>query len=146
MSKIHIRSWRVINLILIVSGLLLPWIRFDFDNVNVGLEPPPHPGWMFFLAMWQDTINDLSGHGFELLLLPFWLMSFSGFLIVLYLIFNLITAIKGGDHKGNKVISIILIGTIVAILFPVFIGAKPALGYYLTNLGVFSSAGLEWQS
>ena len=34
MSKIHIRSWRVINLILIVSGLLLPWIRFDFDNVN----------------------------------------------------------------------------------------------------------------
>ncbi|OGO71666.1 MAG: hypothetical protein A2Z49_09730 [Chloroflexi bacterium RBG_19FT_COMBO_56_12] len=146
MSKIHIRSWRVINLILIVSGLLLPWIRIYFDNVNVGLEPAPPAGWIFFLSMWQDTINDLSGHGFELFLLPFWLTSLSGFLIVLYLVFNLIAAIKGGDHKGNKVISIILIGTIVAFLFLVFESAEPALGYWLTNLGVFSSAVLEWQS
>jgi len=145
MREIHIRSWRGINLILIVSGLLLPWVRVYFDNANVGLEPAPHAGWIFFLSTWLEFINHLSEHKFELFMLPIWLIGISGFLIVLYLVFNLFTAIKGGNHKGNKIISIILICTIVTFLFDIYLGGKPGLGYWLINLGVFSSAVLEWQ-
>lgn len=97
MSKINIRSWRVINLLLIGGGLLLPWVRIYFDDVNVGLEPAPHAGWIFFLSTWLEFINNLSKHGFELFMLPIWLIGISGFLIVLYLVFNLFTAIKGGE-------------------------------------------------
>ena len=146
MNKIYIRRWRVINLIMIISGLALPWVKIYFDTQYAGYDPAPLAGWRHFLSMWQVIISDLFKYGFDIDLLPLWIISLSAFLIFLYLIFNLFSAIKNGNHKANKVISIILIGTIVTFLFEIYIGGKPALGYWLTNLGVFSSAVLEWQS
>jgi hypothetical protein len=143
MNKLLIRSWRVINLILIGLGLVLPWIKFNIDDV--GLTIPP-AGWKFIFLMWRGIIIDFYKYGFELEIWPLLIISFFDFLLIIYLIFNFLAVVKIRNHKSNKVISIFLIGTIITSLLIIYIGGKPFLGYYLTNLGIFSSAVLEWRN
>ena len=130
---------------LIAFGMYMPWVRFDFDIQVISLDTPPLAGWEHFLALWQEVIHRFRETGFELFMLPFWLMASSSILMVLYLIFNLLVLLGNRDHKSIKSISILLLVVVAILSIPVFFGGKPFAGYWLANLGIFSSAILEWQ-
>jgi hypothetical protein len=53
--------------------------------------------------------------------------------------------IKTKNPKSNKTISIILIGIVIALSLPIFIGGEPLIGFWLINIGLLSSAILEWR-
>ena len=138
----HRKFWRIINMALIILGISTPWFKFYFDMQAPELGSPPI-GWVFLLSKVQMVLTDLSENGFEILMLPFWLTSLSGFLIVLYLIFDFILLFINRDNR-NKIFSVTLIGIVASLSFYVFLGGKPLLGYWLVNLGLISSIILEW--
>jgi hypothetical protein len=143
MNNSHIRLWRLTNLITIGLGLALPWINIYFDNF--GPETPP-AGWRYFLSAWQGTVNDIYKYGFAIDMWPEWVLSLCALLIVLYMIFDVFSAIKNRDHKGSKLLSVILVGILVIFLLGYFLPIKPYIGYWLINLGILSSAVFEWRS
>jgi hypothetical protein len=89
--------------------------------------------------------NELLDHGIELVMVPFWLIPLGGCLLIIYLFFDLYCVIANREHKSHKLISVILVCTAFVFLFLVFSGGKPQLGYWVINLGILSSAVLEWQ-
>jgi len=90
--------------------------------------------------MWDDFIVN----GFDLRMWPFWLLGFSGVLLILYIILNIIAITKDVNRKGNKLFSFILLGVAGVLLLYALIGDRPLLGYWFMNLGLLSSAILEW--
>ena len=144
MSKSNFRYWRIINIILIVMGLSLPWIEFYFDNVMFQDQYPP-VGWVFFFTTWQETIRTIQISGIELYLWPILLLNLGEVLLIFYLIFNVLFVIKKGKHQKNKALSITLALIVVPFLFLVFLNSKPFPGFWLANFGILSSAVLEWQ-
>jgi len=145
MNKINPKHWRIINTITTIIGLFMPWMMFYFDMQVVFKNQNPPTGWEFFFSTWRGVIDNILTYGFNLLMLPFWLVSVSGILLVLYLISNALSATKIRKHKKNKVISVILVGIVVVFLSLIFMGGTPFLGFWISNLGVLSSAILEWQ-
>jgi hypothetical protein len=138
--QINIRGWRIINTIVFGIGLVTPWILFELDAYSL----PATPGWEFILATWLGVWDDFSVNEFDLRMWPFWLMGFSGVLLILYITLNIYLIAKDVSQKGNKLFSLILLGVAGALLFHVLIGDRPLLGYWLMNLGLLSSAILEW--
>jgi uncharacterized membrane protein (DUF373 family) len=145
MTAINIRQWRVINTIIIVGGLFMPWIVFNFDIQIANQQIDTQSGWNFFFLLLLGIIDDLLMNGFEVRMLPLWVESFLGILLFLYLIFSVLAALKNRKHEKNRVVSIGLVAMVIVFLLPVLIGGTPFLGYWLMNLGILSSAVLEWQ-
>jgi len=145
MNKMIIRWWRVINALLISLGLIGPWIRIYFDIQVVNQDIPAVAGGLILIAMWQSVVNSLITYGFELYMLPFWLMSLGGVLLILYFLFNLFSLIINRDKKSHKTVTIILIGVALVFLFPLTIHGDRLWGYWLINIGIWSSVVLEWQ-
>ena len=146
MNKINVRQWRSINTILIATGLSMPWIMFHFDNYQprIPAQSPP-VGWSFFFSLWKVVLSDFMAYRFELPMLLFLAIGFGGVLLVLYLIFNVYCVVQNREQKKNKITSFTLIGLIASLSFLVFFAeATPFLGYWLSNLGILSSAMLEW--
>jgi hypothetical protein len=143
--KTNVRWWRVINICLITLGILTPWIRIHFDIQVVNQIAQATSGWKFLIAMWSDVIQCLITYGFEITLIPLWLLSLSGVLLIIYLLFDIFSLIKTKNPKSNKTISIILIGIVIALSLPIFIGGEPLIGFWLINIGLLSSAILEWR-
>lgn len=141
MHKINLQYWRFINAVLIFAGIIFPWIKIVFDIQSVPHSPTP--GWKFIFRMSVDVVNNLFTNEFELIMLPFLLMSLSGFGVILYLTFNSFSMIKDTNRRSNKIVSAILIG-IVLVYSPLLLFGKPLLGYWLTNTGLLSGAILEW--
>lgn len=139
------KKWRILNVVLISLGMSMPWFRFYFDMLAPGLNTPLPIGWLFLLSNLLEVIQHLSQYGFEVLMLPFWLISLGGISIVAYLVFNVFLLI-GNKNSSHKIFSACLIGTIILLSYYMFIGGKPLLGYALVNLGLISSAIFEWKN
>jgi len=140
MPQVNIRGWRIINTIVFGMGLVIPWILIELDAYSL----PATPGWEFILTTWLGVSDDFSVNGFDLRMWPFWLLGFSGVLLILYMILNIYLITKDVSQKGNKLFSLILLGVAGVLLFHALIGDRPLLGYWLMNLGLLSSAILEW--
>ena len=138
MPQINIRSWRIVNTIVLGIGLLTPWIRFELDAYSIPFRSTP--GWQLIWGIWRDIL--ISGIAFDMW--PLWLLGFSGILLILYAMLNLYLITKDVNQKGNKLYSFILLGVAGVLLFHALIGDQPMLGYWFINLGIFSSAILEW--
>src|SRR6185436_12211455 len=104
----------------------------------------PAPGWKLILGTWLGVWDDFMVNGLDFRMWPFWLLGFSDVLLILYLIRNLYLIKKDVNHNGNKLLSLMLLGVAGALLFNVLLGDQPLLGYWLINLGLLSSAVLEW--
>jgi len=145
MNKINIQQWRIINMIVIIVGLFMPWMVFYFD-INVAQEMIiPQSGWEYFYYTWWENIDAFLTYGFELFMWSLWLEGFCGVILILYLIFNAFSIVKIRKNIKGRVISFILFGVFIFLLSLVFSGGKLLLGYWLTILGIFSSIVVEWQ-
>ncbi len=137
------RWWRVINTLLITLGLAGPWLIVYFDNV--GSQETPDAGLIFLGKIWLGVIDYFKTYGFEIDMVPFWLMGLGGILLILYLFFNLFSLITNSEKKVNKAVYIILAGIWLIFLFPLLIPGDHLWGYWLIYSGILSSAILEWQ-
>jgi hypothetical protein len=123
-------------------ALITPWIHLDLDAYSI--PPPLIPGWSFILQMWSGVWNDFIAKGFNLDMWPFWLLGFVYVLVLVYIILNIYLIATSVPARRNKTLSFILLGIAGIFLFPVIIGGRPMLGYWLINLALLSSAILEW--
>lgn len=145
MNKINMQQWRIVNMIVIIVGLFMPWMVIYFD-IHVAQEMIiPQSGWEFFYYTWWENIDTFLTYGFELFMWSFWLEGFCGVLLILYLIFNALSIVKKRKNNNGRVVSFILVGVVFFLLSLVFSGGKLLPGYWLTNLGILSSAAVEWQ-
>jgi len=142
MPQINIRGWRIINTIVFGIGLATPWIRFELDASSIPIRDTP--GWKFVFVTWLEVWDDFIVNGFDLRMWPFWLLRFSGVLLILYITLNIVVITKDVNRKGNKLFSFILLGVAGVLLLHALIGDRLLLGYWFVNLGLLSSAILEW--
>jgi hypothetical protein len=143
MTQINVRNWRVFNTLIFGVAAITPWLRLELDAYSTPL--PSTPGWLFVLGVWSGIWNDLIATGFNLAMLPFWLLGLSQVLVLVYIILNIYLLIKGIRSSRIKNLSFVLVGIFGVFLFPVLVGARPMWGYWLINLALLSSAILEWQ-
>ena len=143
MNKTITRYWRMINLLFFGMALITPWLSLELDAYTTPLSSTP--GWSFVLEVWRGVLSDLVERGLDLAMWPFWLLSLSYGLVLVYIIFSIFFLAKGVRSPGNKIVSFMLLGAAAVMLFPVLIGARSMWGYWLLNLALLSSAFLEWK-
>jgi hypothetical protein len=140
-SEISFRNWRVINMILVIVGILLPWFSLGFEVAPISSVP----GWEFNYTSFSFVAESLLENNFLLIDIPFAIIAIGGGLLILYLIYNLLEIINEKDLIRRSITLASLISVSLIFLFSVLLlGERPLLGYWLFILGVASCIMLEW--
>ncbi len=144
MQKKKLFRWmRFPGMGMFLTGLFVPWFQLGFE---------PHPTPIQWSGM-EDVLNSGSlgiasvlEDGFDLHSILLLLEFFSGVSLIFYLFHSISVAKK--DRKGNKGISLFLIGISIIFLFnsqsPII--GKILFGFWLFVSGLILSAIVEWLS
>ncbi len=134
---------RILGMGMLLIGVLLPWF-------GIGFEPHPTPvqrfGWQDIWYLGSLGVESMQKYGPDLYSTFSLLEGLSGIGLTVYFFYNIL-AVRG-VYKGNKTLSLLIIGISSVFLFnsqSLIIG-KIFLGFWLFMFGLLLCAVVEWLS
>ncbi len=142
-KKIWFQWLRILGMGMLLIGVLLPWF-------GIGFEPHPTPvqrfGWQDIWDLGSLGVESMLKYGPDLYSTFSLLEGLSGIGLIVYFFYNIL-AVRG-IYKGNKILSLLIIGISGVFLFnsqSLIIG-KNFFGFWLFMFALLLCAIVEWLS
>jgi hypothetical protein len=139
-------QWRRANTAIMFFAMLIPWYNFgcgiEGDSCITTFSFFPEP--LFFITSLEFTFGMIAYKNFRLeIIIPDVLLAICGFLLFLYLIYNLLVLLtKREEYKSRKLFPITLFIMLVVFSYSLQFFA-PMLGYWLISIALLSSVVFE---
>ncbi len=136
-------GWRIVNLLFLIAGMLMPWFLISFDPLPAGSKPIS--GLDHMLALIGVEVDSLSRYrldlGWAMGLLE--LMSLAW--VATYLVMAAVQILRGKiSHSKMVALALLMAALLFSFNDAVLRSRIPLIGFWLFTLGLISSAICEW--
>ena len=143
MKVYQVVYWHVINIILIASGLLLPWV-YPHSSFPIG-QQVTLPGWRVIFNFSAGVF--ISNFSFTWLDIPILLVGFGGIAILTYIVIITAMVIQKRFERSKVTKFMLIVGFFILLYIPLVYLTRanwpPLWGYWLTLFGLLSCASFE---